>query len=194
MVKSVILMFAVLLATCYAQQSFLNEQVPVSDARLEKKKKFSLDDFVPEHPLADNSTYGNIEEIHTTHFHLDWDIDFEHSEIRGTITHDLSIVSSCRVLQFDAWDIDVVAVRKVQTGSAQLMKSFGTDVAETRKLYDLGNAQVELDYRVDTFNALIGQTLLIDLGETMEAGQQISIAVEYQTRKNGTAFSWLTAA
>ena len=73
------------------------------------------------------------------------------------------------------------------------MKSFGTDVAETRKLYDLGNAQVELDYRVDTFNALIGQTLLIDLGETMEAGQQISIAVEYQTRKNGTAFSLLTA-
>ena len=69
---------------------------------------FSLDSYIPRHPLADNSTYGNIEEIHTTHFHLDWDIDFEKSKIKGTITHDLNIVSnSTRVLQIDAWDIDV---------------------------------------------------------------------------------------
>ena len=61
MVRSYLLIFAVLLSTYYAQETFLSEQNPVSDAVLEKKDKFSLEDFVPEHPLADNSTYGNIE-------------------------------------------------------------------------------------------------------------------------------------
>ena len=36
-----------------------------------------LDGFTPEHPLADNSTFGNIEQIATTHFHLDWNVDFD---------------------------------------------------------------------------------------------------------------------
>ena len=36
-----------------------------------------------------------------------------------------------------------------------------------------------LDFRVDTFNALIGETLLVDLGEVKEAGSKISVAVWY---------------
>jgi hypothetical protein len=29
-------------------------------------------EVVPEHPLCDNSTYGNVEEIATSHYHVDW--------------------------------------------------------------------------------------------------------------------------
>ena len=70
-----------------------------------------LSDFVPEHPLADNSTFGNIEQITTTHFHLDWSIDFDTRVISGTITHDLEVVADTRVLQMDAWDINVYGVK-----------------------------------------------------------------------------------
>ena len=59
---------------------------------------FSLDDYIPEHPLADNSTYGNIEEIATTHLHLDVTMEFDRRVIDGTVTHDLDVVADTRVL------------------------------------------------------------------------------------------------
>ena len=39
---------------------------------------FTLGDYVPEHPHADNSTYGNIDEIATRHFHLFTFVDFKY--------------------------------------------------------------------------------------------------------------------
>ena len=53
-----------------------------------------LDGFTPEHPLADNSTFSNIEQIATTHFHLDWNVDFDRQVISGVVTHDLEVVDS----------------------------------------------------------------------------------------------------
>ena len=41
------------------------------------------------------------------------------------------------------------------------MKSFGTNVTETRRIHNLD----ELEFKIVTFNELIGETLLIDLGE-----------------------------
>ena len=34
-------------------------------------------DYEPKHPLCDNSTYGNVEEIATSHYHIDWQVDFD---------------------------------------------------------------------------------------------------------------------
>ena len=73
------------------------------------------------------------------------------------------------------------------------MKSFGTSVQDSRDIIDSGDSKI-LDYKVSTFNALIGQTLLIDLGETKQAGQKVSVSIDYKTSPTGTAFSWLTAA
>ena len=66
----------------------------------------------------------------------------------------------------DAWDIDVFSVKLVETGAAMMMKFFVTDVAETRKMNDLD----ELEFKIVTFNDLIGETLLIDLGEMKQTG------------------------
>jgi len=38
---------------------------------------------------VDNSTYANAYEIHTTHFHVDWEVDFNTKQLIGSVTHDL---------------------------------------------------------------------------------------------------------
>merc|ERR1712176_938691 len=85
-------------------------------------KEFSLEDFVPQHPIADNSTYGNIEQIHTTHFHLDLTVNFDERVFSGTVTHDLNVVADTNVLQFDAWDITVHGVNFAASGAARRMR------------------------------------------------------------------------
>ena len=92
---------ALLISAGSTQDLFLDLENETSDADIdsfEKKNEFSLDDYVPHHPLADNSTYGNIDQIYTTHFHLSWDVNFRVKKIQGTITHDLTVVAETRVL------------------------------------------------------------------------------------------------
>ena len=56
-------------------------------------------DYKPEHPLCDNSTYGNVEEIATSHYHIDWQVDFDTSLISGSVVHDLiSMVDNVKYL------------------------------------------------------------------------------------------------
>ena len=91
-----------------------------------------LETYVAHHPLADNSTYGNIEEIATTHFHLDWDVDFDSRVISGKVTHDFLVVSnSTRVIQMDAWDLSIFSVKQVVAGAAKRMRDYGTHSDKT---------------------------------------------------------------
>jgi len=41
---------------------------------------------------VDNSTYANADHIHTTHFHVDWQVSFEEKAIHGSVTHDLEVL------------------------------------------------------------------------------------------------------
>ena len=72
------------------------------------------------------------------------------------------------------------------------MKTFNIDVNSTRAVIESESVKT-LDFKVSTFNWALGETLLIDLGEVMTAGQKISIAIEYETNPSGNAFSWLSA-
>ena len=73
-----------------------------------------------------------------------------------------------------------------------MMKTFNIDVNSTRAVIESESVKT-LDFKVSTFNWALGETLLIDLGEVMTAGQKISIAIEYETNPSGNAFSWLSA-
>ena len=149
-----------------------------------------LGDYEPKHPLADNSTYGNIEEIHTKRFHLHWNVDFDRRVIGGTVTHDLRVLEPTRALVLDAWDISVLGVREIQHGAAQRMRGYGTAVHKTEGEYE-GNSSGALDYKVETYNSLTGATLVIDLGSVREAGEHVSVAIRYETSPTAQAFSWL---
>jgi hypothetical protein len=40
---------------------------------------------------VDNSTYANADQIHTTHFHVDWEVNFDNKQLVGSVTHDLEV-------------------------------------------------------------------------------------------------------
>ena len=114
-----------------------------------------IDNYTPKQPHADNSTYGNIEQMATTHVHLDWTVDFDRKVISGAVTHDLDIIDNTQVLVIDAWNIKVSEVKLLKAGAAHRMRTYGTSVFTTQFEYDeysLGS----LEYKIDTYNELIG--------------------------------------
>jgi hypothetical protein len=58
---------------------------------------------------VDNSTYANADEVHTTHFHLDWLVDFNHEHVAGAVTHDLEVLEDTDHIVFDNWLIEILA-------------------------------------------------------------------------------------
>ena len=125
----------------------------------------SLEDFVPEHPIADNSTFGNIEQVHTHHLHLHVEVDFDTRKLKGSVTHDFEVLSETRYIVLDAWDISVTSVKSLKNGAARRMETYGTDVEKTESEYNVYPSGA-MDYKIDTYNEAIGQTLVIDIGKT----------------------------
>ena len=77
-----------------------------------------LDSFVPKQPAIDNSTFANIDEIFTYHFHLDVAVNFDDKSVSGSITHDMSALNPTDKVVFDIWSMDITAVEYMPTGSA----------------------------------------------------------------------------
>jgi leukotriene-A4 hydrolase len=48
------------------------------------------DNYVVTSPSIDNSTWGNVEELPTQHYHCDWVIDWNNTVLNGTVVHDLT--------------------------------------------------------------------------------------------------------
>ena len=74
--------------------------------------------YVPYHPKVDNSTYGNIDEIYTTHYHVDWYINWKSNTIMGWIIHDMTVKSDVLYIQLDSWDLFIEEVNLMPPGSA----------------------------------------------------------------------------
>ena len=58
-------------------------------------------------PLVDGSTYGNTDQIHTTHVHLDLKVDFDASTLSGSATHTMEVLETTSIAQFDVWDLAI---------------------------------------------------------------------------------------
>ena len=70
---------------------------------------FANDVIMP--PLADNSTYGNTEEIHTTHVSLDLWVDFDERTLNGTARHTMNVIADKTTLaQYDIWNLEIFGV------------------------------------------------------------------------------------
>jgi len=41
--------------------------------------------------------------IHTTHYHVDWKVDFNTEQLIGSITHDLDVLTDTNILVMDSW-------------------------------------------------------------------------------------------
>lgn len=72
--------------------------------------------YTPSHPIADNSTYANIEYAVTTHIQLDFEnITFFNGEanattITGYVATDFSILQDTEVIVLDAWNLTIIDI------------------------------------------------------------------------------------
>ena len=78
-----------------------------------------LSDFIPKQPSIDNSTFANVDELFTYHFHLDVDVDFETKTVGGSVIHDLYVVSPTDKVVLDIWDMDISSIEYMSAGAAQ---------------------------------------------------------------------------
>jgi leukotriene-A4 hydrolase len=122
-------------------------------------------------PLADNSTYGNTEEIHTEHLALNLTVDFDARTLSGQAYHQMRVRKPTSTAQFDIWSLDIANVFNAS---------------------DSGHAR--LNFTIAQPNPLIGSVLQVQLDREVRTGEWVHIGIEYTTSPDGHAFSWLTAA
>jgi len=118
--------------------------------------------------ISDESSLSNINEVRTTHFDLQVDIDFENNMIYGRqIIH---LTTQKDGVSRVALDIRDLTIHKVSDHTGR-----------------------ELDFEVVTgLNDEVGQQLNIQLGEEQINGSQLILIIDYQTSDNPSAVSWLT--
>ena len=132
----------------------------------------------------DNSTYANAYQIHTTHFHLDWEIDFTTEKIDGSVTHDLEVLEDCDFVYFDNWILDVKSVQLLPPGSAEAMRDAGMEGSNNK----VGEA---LTWSIDVVNPIIGDAMTVNFPTKQKAGTTVSVQIFYTTRTEAQAFSWM---
>ena len=137
----------------------------LSSARLSKHMFSDMNDVIMP-PLADNSTYGNTEEIRTTNVHLNLTVDFDARVLDGWAYHDMEVVSDTDIVQFDIWDLTI-------------------DYCLFEGSY--------VTFTILQPNPLIGSVLQVQLPRTLSTGETVMIGVKYTTSPTGQAFSWLNA-
>ena len=122
-------------------------------------------------PLADNSTYGNTEEIHTEHLALNLTVDFDARTLSGQAYHQMRVRKPTAIAQFDIWSLDI---HNVFNASDTNRTPFNFTIAQP--------------------NPLIGSVLQVQLQREVREGEWVHIGIDYTTSPTGHAFSWLTAA
>ena len=132
------------------------------------EKHFRANDVVMP-PLADNSTYGNTEQIRTKHVDLDLTVDFDARTLSGNATHEMVVVAATSVAQFDIWDLTVNQV------------SVGTSMD------DLSSAS----FTILQPNPAIGSVLQVTIPSGYSVGETVFVVINYVTSPTGQAFSWL---
>ena len=142
---------------------------------------------------VDNSTFGNCDMVHTTHYHVDWEVNFDDSQLVGSITHDMDVLVGSDFVTMDSWNLNVQKVEMVTSGSAKAMRDRQVLTQEEENALPQ-SSDVELEYDLNHVNDEIGNELYIYLPQTEAPGSSISLKITYKTSKDGQAFSWLTAA
>jgi len=123
-------------------------------------------------PRADNSTYGNTEEIHTVHLDLNLTVDFNTTTLSGSAVHKMMVLQATNKVQFDIWDLDI---HRVFNASSQTIIN-------------------SLNFTILQPNPLIGSVLQVTLPREVQVGETVHIGIEYTTGPKGQAFSWLKAS
>lgn len=107
-------------------------------------------------------SYSNINDIKTTHLHLDIEVDFESNVIYGVARHSMLNMGADTAI-FDIKDIEI---QKITLG-------------------DIGN-EIETNYLIGKKDELLGQPLFVDIKNSTK-----KVNIYYKTTKDSDALDWL---
>jgi aminopeptidase N len=124
--------------------------------KIETKPKIEIvRESYPEH------TYSNTEQIHTTHLHLDLDVDFEKKTIYGVARHEMENFGTKEAI----FDIKGLKIQKVTLGK---------------------HTEIETNYIVGELDSILGQPLNVTLDSNSN-----QVNIYYQTTDESIALDWL---
>ncbi|KAL4509919.1 hypothetical protein ABPG72_010112 [Tetrahymena utriculariae] len=119
-------------------------------------------------PYVDETSYSNLLEIKTTHFHLDIQLDFSLNQINGTQTLFMTATrSGATHLDLDIDGVQVQQVREDNQGKLNFVINYPKEV-------------------------VTGEQLSISLKEPLVKGKQYIFYIDYSVQ-NSSASSWLTS-
>ncbi|KAK4054137.1 Leucyl aminopeptidase yscIV [Microbotryomycetes sp. JL201] len=118
-------------------------------------------------PSSDPSTQSNYNEIKTTHFHLDWTIDWKSKIIAGSVKHSLVVLSDTDSVVFDSSYLDIQHARLA--------------------------GGVNLDFDLPPRHKVMGSALKVKLDRVYRRDETVEVVLEYATTKDCTALGWLSA-
>lgn len=130
-----------------------------SDITTENQKPEKEDENV-----VNNHSYSNIDEINTTHLHLNFDIDFDNKKIKGVARHKMNN-TGVEVAIFDVQGLDI---QKVTLGE---------------------DKEVETTYKIGKEDKLLGAPLKVDIEQNTSM-----INIYYETTEESQALDWLDPA
>ena len=129
----------------------------------------SFEDKKPaaKNPPVTNHSYSNTDSIHTTHLHLDLNVDFNKKIISGIARHEMSNKGTNKAI----FDIKGLTIKKVTTGNPNHEKSRAFRIGKESK------------------NVILGKPLLVDIDKSTTM-----VNIYYETTKESEALDWLDSA
>ena len=114
-----------------------------------------------------NHSFSNIEEINTTHLHLDLSVDFINKKLNGVARHKMSNHGSNKAI----FDIKGLKIHKVTTGHSENEKA--------------------RDYKIGpgSKNPILGQPLIVNIDKNTSF-----VNIYYETTEESEALDWLDSA
>lgn len=118
------------------------------------------------HPIK-NHSFSNVDSIHTTHLHLDLNVDFRTKKISGVARHKMENTGTKKAI----FDIKGLKIKKVTTGESS---------DEIIRKFEIGEK---------TKNQILGQPLIVDIDKSTSL-----VNIYYETTKESEALDWLDSA
>lgn len=110
---------------------------------------------------VDNHTYANIDEIKTTHLHLDLDVNFDNKTIYGVARHKMTNKGTNRAI----FDIAGLDIQKVTLGE---------------------NDEITTEYTIGKEDSILGAPLSVKINRNTEY-----VNIHYKTTNESHAIDWL---
>ena len=122
------------------------------------------EEIIHSNTIVDAHSYSNVNEISTSHLHLELDINFENKTIYGVARHQMNAHDSDKAI----FDIKALEILEITTGKTN---------------------EEPADFVIGEYSELLGQSLTVSISKETEF-----INIYYQTTEKSEALDWLDPA